>query len=641
MCGIAGIISATPLNQSHHEQLLRMSEALVHRGPDGTGLYQRSHLAMAMRRLSIIDLVTGWQPLYNEEKSLALIANGEIYNFVELRAQLQRRGHTFRTGSDCEVILHLYEEYGEDCVHHLRGMFAFALWDEQQKKLLLVRDRMGEKPLYLFEWNGGLAFASELKALLHSGVVPFELDPSAIDLYFHYQFVPEPATPLRHVRKLPAATMLTITPDPWRVSERVYWRMEDAPSIKGDPAEVIRAELETVSELIIRADVPVGVALSGGVDSSVIAGLTAKKYPGTLQAFSVGYEGRPRTDERQAAEELARHLSLPFHEIELSAADVVADFLDMVYRRDDPIADMAGYGYQAVMKAARAHNVPVMLMGQGADELFWGYPWLVDAALQSQRKAGGTGRLREYLRVVPPRFWPRRAPLDWIRSLAGLRSGWHEFRRDTSSPPDRLVFYDLLPGFQGAQRYLTQLCTPSFADSLSSTAPFGPFTVSRPWTRVDISLTRVACATYLLENGIAQSERLSMASSVELRLPFVDYRLVETVVGLRKQQSDLGLAPKAWLKQAIKDVVPEWVFRRPKRGFQTPGMSWLKPLFAAHGDLLADGVLVRSGVLSKEAAVQLSRPPQRGQFADLAFKGLVLEAWSQQCRSRCSAKFGR
>lgn len=641
MCGIAGIISSKPLSPCQFEQVSRMSNAMIHRGPDGSGLYQGSHVTLAMRRLSVIDLSTGWQPLYNEDKSLSLIANGEIYNYVELRAQLQQRGHSFATKSDCEVILHLYEEYGEACVHHLRGMFAFALWDDRRRQLILARDRMGEKPLYLYEWNGGLLFSSELTALLSSGTVPFELDPDAVNLYFHYQFVPEPATPLRHVRKLPAATILTVTPDPWTSSERVYWRMEDAPALEGDPADLIRAELERVSELIIRSDVPVGVALSGGLDSSIIAGLTAKKYPGTLQAFSVGYEGRPQNDERHAAERLARHLSLPFHQIELSTRDVVEGFPDMVHRRDDPIADMAGYGYQAVMQAARDHHVPVMLMGQGADELFWGYPWLADAVRQSERKAKGTGSPYEYLHVTLPKFWPRRAPIDWAISGAGLRSGWQEYRRDRSSPPNQLVFYDLLPGFQNAQQYLPRLYTRQFAESLSASAPFKPFTAARPWDDIAVSMTRLACQTYLAENGIAQGDRLSMAASVELRLPFVDYRLVETVIGLRKRQSDVGLAPKAWLKQAVQDLVPEWVFQRPKRGFQTPGMAWLKPLLATHGHLLTNGLLVQSGVLSQESASRLSQLSSGRAFADLAFKALVLEVWSQQCRSRCFAKSGR
>ncbi|MBU6482454.1 MAG: asparagine synthase (glutamine-hydrolyzing), partial [Nitrospirae bacterium] len=355
MCGIAGIISKEPLQREHADQVARMSKAMLHRGPDGAGEFSSRHVALAHRRLSIIDLSHGQQPLYNEDSSLVLIANGEIYNFIELRSQLQERGHCFKTGSDCEVILHLYEEQGGDCVQQLRGMFAFALWDTQRQRLLLARDRMGEKPLYLCEQGGRLHFASELKALLRTGIIPFQLDPHAIDCYFHYQYVPEPMTPIKGVRKLPPATVMTIGINPWHVEERCYWHMEDAPPLEGDPAKLIRAELETISELIIRSDVPVGIALSGGLDSSAIAALAAKKYPGSMHAFSVGYSGRPFYDERAAAKALADHLSMPFHEIEISTGDMVDGFSELIGWRDDPIADISGYRYYAVMRAAREH----------------------------------------------------------------------------------------------------------------------------------------------------------------------------------------------------------------------------------------------------------------------------------------------
>jgi asparagine synthase (glutamine-hydrolysing) len=374
MCGIAGVIGAEPLNATHQERALRMSDRLIHRGPDGAGIFLRPHAILAMRRLSIIDLSTGWQPLYNEDKSLALIANGEIYNFVELRRRLQSDGHRFMSGSDAEVILHLYEEYGENCVHHLRGMFAFALWDESRQCLFLARDRMGEKPLYLYEKNGLLYFASELKALLGTGAVEFCLNPSAIYQYFHFQYVPEPMTPIKGIRKLAAATRMTIRPRPWSVTESVYWRMEDAQPLDSEPVSTIRAELERVSELIVRSDVPVGVALSGGLDSGATAALAARAYPGRLTAFTVGYEGRPRYDERRKAKAIADHLSIPLHEVEITTADMVSAFPSLVFRADDPIADIAGYGYDAVMQIARKHNIPVMLGGQGGDELFWGYP---------------------------------------------------------------------------------------------------------------------------------------------------------------------------------------------------------------------------------------------------------------------------
>ncbi|MGD0806890.1 MAG: asparagine synthase (glutamine-hydrolyzing), partial [Anaerolineales bacterium] len=275
MCGITGWISREGLSELEREKVTRMNSLLQHRGPDGAGEFQHHNLAMAMRRLSIIDLQGGGQPLYNEDRTLALILNGEIYNFIELRGQLQARGHVFRTRCDAEMVLHLYEEYGDDCVHSLRGMFAFALWDGKRRRLLLARDRMGEKPLYLWEGKDRLIFASELKALLQSGAVPFELDPTGVSLFFNYQYVPEPATPIRGVRKLPPGHLLTIDLEPWQITERRYWNMEDAPPLKGSPAELLRAELETVSELVIRSDVPVGIALSGGLDSGSIAVLAA------------------------------------------------------------------------------------------------------------------------------------------------------------------------------------------------------------------------------------------------------------------------------------------------------------------------------------------------------------------------------
>ena len=383
MCGIAGIIGAQPLSSAQYDQVLRMSNSLTHRGPDGDGVFLGSHTILAMRRLSIIDLAGGWQPLYNEDKSLALIANGEIYNFIELRARLESEGHRFRSNSDIEVIVHLYEEYGEQCVHHLRGMFVFALWDERRKRLFVARDRMGEKPLYLYERDKALYFASELKALLRSGVVDFQLDPSAVYQYFHFQYVPEPMTPIKDIRKLPAATCLTICADPWSVTESVYWRMEDAPQLDGDPVATIRTELERVSELVVRSDVPVGVALSGGLDSGALAALVARTNPGRLTAFTVGYDGRPRYDERRDAQAVADYLSIPLHEVEIKTDDMVNAFPSLVFRTDDPIADIAGYGYDTVMNTARAHGVPVMISGQGGDELFWGYPWMTEALNQT------------------------------------------------------------------------------------------------------------------------------------------------------------------------------------------------------------------------------------------------------------------
>jgi asparagine synthase (glutamine-hydrolysing) len=292
MCGISGIVTREKMSADLSAAVSRMNAAQIHRGPDGAGEFSAAHVKLMMRRLSVIDLEGGSQPLYNEDKSLALIINGEIYNYRELRDRLKKSGHAFSTETDGEVILHLYEENDSDFITHLRGMFAFALWDVKRRRLVLARDRMGEKPLYLFERDGAIIFASELKGLLHSGLVPFELNPSAVNLYFHYQYVPEPLTPVKGVRKLDAAHLLVVDAENWQIEEKKYWRMEDAPPLDGKPGELIREKLEEVSKLIVRSDVPVGVALSGGLDSSVVTAFAAREHD-NLCAFGVGYAGRP------------------------------------------------------------------------------------------------------------------------------------------------------------------------------------------------------------------------------------------------------------------------------------------------------------------------------------------------------------
>lgn len=643
MCGICGIIVNNRPNFDKDTIVSGMNAALYHRGPDGEGAYSDDHITIAMRRLSIIDLQGGWQPLYNEDGTLVLIANGEIYNYVELRKELENKGHHFSTKSDCETILHLYEEYGTDCVQYLRGMFAFALWDMKKQRLILARDRMGEKPLYLFMQNGCLVFASELKALLSSGIVPFELDPNAINLYFYYQYVPEPRTPLKNVRKLPAGHILTIDAGPWQYNETCYWEMDDAPPLTGNPGECIRNELEDISEIIIRSDVPVGVALSGGLDSSAIAALAIKKYPDTMHAFSIGYPDRPPCDERRDAEKFADYLGMPFHDIELKTEDLVTIFPDLIYYRDDPIADISGFGYYSVMKLAHDHNVPVVLQGQGGDELFFGYTWVKAAVKNSILKQNLLQRENHhwtnYIEWGLPDFTSPPEVLRWVRAMGGVAPALDHYRRNITSPEDQLVFIDILPDFQSAEQYREKLYPISFINQISKTEPYSLFTAPLPWKNIDVMMTKLISQTYLLENGITQGDRLSMASSVELRLPLVDHKLVETVIGLRKNYPDYNLEPKAWFKDALKGIVPEWVMNRPKRGFAPPVKKWHTAVFEKYGALLDEGYLVQSAALTRDMAKELSTGPHpRNTITPLSFKALVLELW---CRKMSQTAYGR
>lgn len=609
-----------------------MNRAMVHRGPDGEGVYDHPHLSMRMRRLSIIDLKGGWQPLYDEEQNLALVANGEIYNFVELREELESRGHAFSTGSDCEVILHLYEELGAGCVERLRGMFAFALWDERLRRLMLARDRMGEKPLYLVrdDARGSLLFASEMKAVLASGLVAFELDPVSLGQYFHYGYVPEPATALRDVVKLDAATLMTVRTASWQIETHRYWNMLDAEPIDADPADTLRRGLEEVSRIVVRSDVPVGVALSGGLDSSAVAALAHRHYPGSVHAFTVGYEGCPETDERAEARAFAEHLGLPHHEIELSSRDFVDSFEHVVRSTDDPIADIAGFSYFSLVRLAREHGVPVLLQGQGGDELFWGYPWVRRAVAATERKQLLTRwrllALPAYLRPSLPRGLSRWRLQNWLSEWCGLAEGLSDLRRDMTTDRDRMVFYDLSYRYGQAESCVERFYAPAFLREIEERhgGPSVLFSAPHPWPRADLWFTRLICGTYLTGNGITQGDRLSMSASVEMRLPLVDHKFVETVVGLRKVSRDVGMPPKAWLREAVADVIPAWVHGRRKRGFTPPVKQWCDTVVRKYDDLLPRGMLVENGVLCEDRIEEVSKWPTVHVCA------LLLEIWCRQ-----------
>jgi asparagine synthase (glutamine-hydrolysing) len=579
VCGISGDVRATP--QVDSAAVRRMHEVLTHRGPDDDDVVTLAHIAIGVRRLSIVDASGAAQPLSSEDGTVSVVANGEIYNFEHLRAGLLARGHRFRSAGDCEVIPHLYEEKGAACVHLLRGMFAFALWDARRRRLLLARDRLGEKPLYMYEQDGRLIFASELKALLASGAIPFVLDPVSLDRYFHMQYVPEPATPILGVRKLPAAHVLEVDVSPWRVRERRYWHMEAAEPLVGRPATAIRRQLEEVGRLVARADVPVGVALSGGLDSSAVAALIAAEHSGPATAFTVGYADHPKEDERAEAARVAQAVGLEFCEVELTQTDAVELLPEVVMWADDPIADLSGVGYYAVMRAARAAGVRVMFQGQGGDELFWGYEWVRRARCRAQGQRA---------------------------DIATLYAGKSDF----------------LQARAAADRAYAR----GFRERLALSRAAAPLPLAGDADCPDIRFTRLICESYLLENGIAQGDRLAMASSMELRLPLVDHRFVETVIGLRKTSSDLELPPKTWLRSALAGMLPPNVLSRPKRPFATPAEAWYPALFAAYGRLVQDGALVEAAVLTPQAGVRINRrEPSPGVVTRFAYKAIVLELW--------------
>ena len=628
MCGIFGVICRSELIRADRWTLRSLADALVRRGPDGEGFHIRPHVGIGMRRLAIIDPKGGWQPLYNEDRSVALVANGEIYNFVELRQDLERRGHVFSTGSDCETIVHLYEEYGTALVEHLRGMFAFALIDERRSKVILCRDRMGEKPLLIAESSNRIVFASELSALVEAGVVPIELDTDAVRTYYHWGFIPEPQCPILGVRKVPAGSIIEIDLDRWQFNERVYWRLEDAPPLEGDAVELVCDEIACVGRLTSRSDVSIGVGLSSGIDSSAIALLTKKNADQPVHAFTIGYPGNAWQDESGMAMEFASKMGISCHRLELNAGSIVHDFPEMCLSRDEPNSDIAGSALFSLMRFIHSHGVRVMMSGLGADELFWGYGWTREALAFNKRKrlllAGQVGIL-SYLGV-------RRPPLsivgsiNWIADGAGLLEGLRAWKRDISVDPDRLVFWDTIRDFQVAERDLHSITGAALRDTQAE--PAQSFTGSQYWSDLEVSLTERICATYLRSNGLGQVDRLSMACSVEARVPFVDYRLAELVIGLRKSRCDLGLGHKVLLKKVLEGSLPREVLDRRKRGFSPPWRSWTRQLFERYSMDLEQGELVSRCILDPTAPSKFkSGFDHLRRMEPFAMASLVLEQW--------------
>jgi asparagine synthase (glutamine-hydrolysing) len=424
--------------------------------------------------------------------------------------------------------------------------------------------------------------------------------------------------------------------------------MEDAPPIepaKGDPALLVREELERISELIIRSDVPVGVALSGGLDSSAIAVLAQKNYPGTMQAITIGYEGTPWQDERRLAHELAAHLKMPIHDVEITCDEVVRSFPLMALDRDEPISDLSGIGYWSVMKKAHEQGLPVMLAGQGGDELFWGYGWVRDAAVATKRREAATSGngsavgLLDYLRLSrPPLSYT--GGLRWARNLGGLRSALRQRREDLHGDPRRMVFYDNEPTFREAMTTAHHLYDPDFAQQALQSQPASLFSSDRPWPNIEVSLIRLITQTYLLLNGITQGDRLSMAWSVELRLPLVDYRLIELVVGLTKARPSVAGSAKVWLREALKGIVPQFVMDRRKRGFSPPWRQWRRALDAEYGHTLHDGFLRQQGALSAAGAAWVRRwltPSVLGLPRNLSDRVLMLEIWGRELSASAAA----
>jgi asparagine synthase (glutamine-hydrolysing) len=612
MCGIAGQLALRPDVTVDRGEVERMTHAMVHRGPDDHGFFfdDADRVALGMRRLAVIDLVTGRQPVFNEDGAVACVFNGEIYNFPELRAELERKGHEFRTHTDTEVIVHLYEEEGVDCVRRLRGMFAFALWDSRAERLLVARDRLGKKPLYYEEFAGRLSFASEIGALPPRRR---EVDLAALDLYLTHSYVPAPFSIHGTIRKLPPAHVLVS--EHGRIRVERYWSVLVAPVWEASREELLRRfrdELEEAVRIRLISDVPLGCFLSGGVDSSTVVAIMSGLGAKPVRTFSIGFSSQ-RYDELEYARAVAERFGTEHHEFVVEP-DAVAVLPEIARHFGEPYGDSSALPVWYVSKLAREH-VTVALNGDGGDELFAGYAWY--------RTAERLDRLARLLpRIVAERF--AQASGDGSGRVARL------VRRLAMEPAER---------FASLRRFLEpeerrRLYSPAFlagrggeADAYLSRAYAGngdADAVAR-MLRVDIE-------TYLPEDLLVKVDRMTMAHSLEGRSPLLDHELVEFCARIPSHFKTAGGGSKLLMRDAVRELFPSGFLDRPKMGFSIPVAEWLRSDLAGElAQRVAAGPLVESGWFSPvglRAVIEEHQSRRRDRSATL-WNLLMLAQWME------------
>jgi asparagine synthase (glutamine-hydrolysing) len=623
MCGIVGVVGSLR-SGVERGALEQMNGCLRHRGPDGEGFFWDADVGLAMRRLAIIDVAGSDQPIFNEDGSVCVVFNGEIYNFQDLRAELERRGHAFATQGDTEAIVHAYEEFGPDCVEHLWGMFAFAVWDRRRRRLLLARDRLGEKPLVYYRApDGGLAFASELQGLLAHPAVPRVLDPAAIDDYLTYLYVPAPRTVYRDVRKLPPGHRLVW--EPTGCSVEPYWQVRFGQKVGLDEDEALERFGELFRDAVRRrliADVPLGAFLSGGMDSSSVVAEMAALSSRPVKTFSIGFGVRD-FDELRYARQVAERFGTEHHElvVEPHALDVLPK---LVRHYGEPYGDSSAVPTYYVARLTRAH-VTVALDGDGGDELLAGYErhWAAGVAARYDRvpRFVRHGLIRPLVPLVPePRH--RRSVLRRAKRFMAA-----------AHLPVAERYLRWVGAYDAAEK--RALYTDDFRDAIAAND-------SGRWLRAALAaephlgavdaVQRVDTLMYLPDDLLAKVDIASMASSLEARPPFLDHRLVEFCAALPSAYKLRGRTSKWLLRRLMRERLPPDVLNRSKMGFGVPVGEWLRgelrPLL--HDTVLSARALGR-GYFRPEAVRALvdEHVSRRADRTAHVWALLMLELWFQ------------
>jgi asparagine synthase (glutamine-hydrolysing) len=621
MCGICGKFMFHPEEQVPQSLLKNMADVIRHRGPDDEGFYASGQIGLGFRRLSIIDLSGGHQPLSNEDGTVWIVFNGEIYNYQGLRQKLLAKGHVFKTKSDTEVIVHLYEEYGADCVLKLQGMFGFAIWDSVKKTLFLARDRVGIKPLYYYLGQDFLSFGSEMKAILSDPAVGREVDPEIIDRFLTYYYVPGERTLLRNLFKLEPGHSLMARDG--KIEIRCYWDLDFSNANNHHSSSDFERQLvellDQTVQLHMISDVPVGFLLSGGVDSTAMLSFAAEKTDRPISTYTVGFSSPGIVDERPFARLAAKRFGSEHHEISISP-DEFTDFVpNYVWHMEEPVCEPPAIALYYVSKLA-SNYVKVLISGEGADEAFAGY--------QNYRNYF-------WFETIKKVFGPLRAPFGQAMTRLG-----QIFRSRI------LTKYGPLIDVKLEQYYLSRTALPRQFFNHNLSAFYSSDMTQRVSKDSSMEVARkylsqgagygllekmlyVDTKTWLPDDLLIKADKMTMASSVELRVPFLDHKVLEFAARLPRNQKVRGLTTKYLAKIALTKRVPDEILYRRKAGFPVPYESWLRNnLRDWVRGILLDRETISRGYFQRSAIENLLERNRQGMgYSKEIFSLVVLELW--------------
>lgn len=625
MCGICGKINLNTDCHIESNLIKQMMDVMSHRGPDDEGMYISKHVGLGHRRLTIIDLNTGKQPISNEDNQVWIVFNGEIYNYKELQSELKNRGHIFKTNTDTEVILHLYEDYGEACLAKLRGMFAFAIWDCKKQRLFLARDRIGIKPLYYTITKNGLLFASEIKAIIQDPSVERDVNHNGIYSFLSYTYTPGPETAFKNILKLQPGHYLIL--EKGRLFVKEYWDIDkyylSSICTKDNDLEsnLINILRESVMLHMI-SDVPVGFLLSGGVDSTAMLSFCQEHLNKDIKTFTVGFEGQKFGDERLYAKKAAKRYGVEHYETTITEQQFLEFLPEYIWYMEEPVFEPPAVSLYYITKLAREH-VKVLISGEGGDEAFAGY--------QTYRNLVWLERLKKIM-------GPTKKKIESLMCKAG-----------NIFPIDKLNKYAPLINISLENYYYSRASSPAsifnshsnhlystfFLNEINSAFTTQPFYEYFQTTKDKSDLKKmlyVDTKTWLPDRLLIKADRMTMANSLELRVPLLDHKVLEFAASLPDRQKLNGLTTKYIFKKILKNRIPNEIIKRKKAGFPIPYTGWLYKNKSRVLDILLDRRTLERGIFNKQAlqSLLISKWEHTGRYSSEIFNLLTLELWHRR-----------